>query len=226
MLFPHHENEIAQSEGATGKKFVNYWMEGEHLLVDGEKMSKSLNNFYRLDDVEKKGFEPLALRYLFLTAHYRSKLNFTWKSLEAAANALNNLREEISNWEDPGKSGWIGCAGFENNFKEAIGDDLNMPRALAVMWDLVKSDLPTKPKHQSIFIMDRVLGLGLDQIKPAKLPEGAKQMIEEREELRREGKFGESDRLRKELLEMGVAVEDTPQGSKWKVLKINPKIKK
>src|SRR3989344_462931 len=226
LLFPHHENEIAQSEGATGKKFVNYWMEGEHLLVDGEKMSKSLNNFYRLDDVEKKGFEPLALRYLFLTAHYRSKLNFTWKSLEAAANALNNLREEISNWEDPGKSGWIGCAGFENNFKEAIGDDLNMPRALAVMWDLVKSDLPTKPKHQSIFIMDRVLGLGLDQIKPAKVPEGAKQMIEEREELRREGKFGESDRLRKELLEMGVAVEDTPQGSKWKVLKINPKIKK
>lgn len=218
LLFPHHENEIAQSEAATGRKFVNFWMEGEHLLVDGQKMSKSLNNFYKLDDIIAKGFEPLALRYLFLTAHYRSKLNFTWKSLEAAANALNNLREEISNWEDPGKSGWIGCAEFENNFKEAISSDLDMPRALAVMWDLVKSDLPTKPKHQSIFVMDRVLGLGLDNVKRAQLPEGAKELIEKREALRQDGKFDESDKLRGELLEIGVEVEDTPEGPKWKVV--------
>jgi len=221
LLFPHHENEIAQSEAAIGKKFVEVWMEGEHLLVDGQKMSKSLKNFYKLEDIIVKGFDPIALRYLFLTAHYRSKLNFTWKSLEAAANALNNLREEISNWEDPGKSGWVGCAEFENNFKEAINDDLDMPGAIAVMWDLVKSDLPTKPKHQSIFLMDRVLGLGLDEVKKAELPDGAKELIGKREELRKSGKFEESDKLRQELLDMGVEVEDTPLGPKWKV---NPSI--
>ena len=100
LIFPHHENEIAQSEGASGKKFVNYFIEGEHLLVDGKKMSKSLGNIFNLRDVESKGFDPLAFRYLTLTAHYRSKLNFTWKSLKAAQNALKPL-----------KSSWAqGCA--------------------------------------------------------------------------------------------------------------------
>ena len=217
LLFPHHENEIAQSEAATGVKFVNYWMEGEHLLVEGEKMSKSLGNIYTLADLEKKGFDPISLRYLFLTAHYRSKLNFTWKSLEAARNALNNLKEEIAAWDETGKEAWIGCAEYEGRFKEAIDDDLDMPKALAVLWDLVKSDLPTKPKHQSILIMDKVLGLGLGDIKKAELPKGAKELMEKREELRKQGEFDESDKIRGDLLEMGVEVEDTPQGSKWKI---------
>lgn len=215
LLFPHHENEIAQSEGATGTKFVNYWVEGEHLLVDGEKMSKSLNNFYKLSDVTAKGFDSLALRYLFLTAHYRSKLNFTWKSLESAQNALNNLREEVANWDKP----YIGCTEFEGDFKKAVNNDLDMPRAIATMWDMVKSDnFPTSAKHQSILVMDQVLGLGLDKIKKAELPKGAKALIDKREELRKAGKFEESDKVRQELADMGVEVEDTPEGSKWKVI--------
>ncbi|MDO8486877.1 MAG: cysteine--tRNA ligase [Candidatus Curtissbacteria bacterium] len=222
LLFPHHENEIAQSEAATGKKFVNFWLEGEHLLVDGQKMSKSLGNIYTLSDVIKKGlpagrqgFEPLALRYLFLTAHYRSKLNFTWESLEAAQNALSNLRDQIATWDDPK----IGCAGLENDFKNAVNNDLDMPRAIAIMWETVKSDNPTSAKHRSILVMDEVLGLGLGEIKKAVLPKGAKELIDEREELRKAGNFEESDKIREELLEMGVVIEDTFEGSKWKVIK-------
>lgn len=213
LLFPHHENEIAQSEARSGEKFVNFWIEGEHLLVEGEKMSKSLNNIYTLEDIVKKGFDPLALRYLFLTAHYRSKLNFTWKSLEATQNALNNLRGEVATWEKEK----IGCAEFEKDFENAIGNDLDMPRAIAVMWETVKSDYPTGAKHRTILKMDEVLGLDLDKIKKAELPQGAKELIEKREAARKTGNFEESDKLRAELLKKGVEVEDTPDGPKWKV---------
>ncbi|MBI2326691.1 cysteine--tRNA ligase [Candidatus Curtissbacteria bacterium] len=213
LLFPHHENEIAQSEAATGKKFVNFWLEGEHLLVEGEKMAKSLGNIFTLSDLAKRGVEPLTLRYLFLTAHYRSKLNFTWKSLEAAQNALNNLRDQIAAWDEPK----VGCAGFEYDFREAINNDLDMPKAVAVMWEMAKSSYPTSAKRQSILVMDKVLGLGLDEIKKQVLPKRAEELIEKREELRRAGKFGESDKIRKQLAQMGVLVEDTANGPKWKI---------
>src|SRR3990167_5875616 len=213
LLFPHHENEIAQSEGATGKKFVNFWCEGEHLLVEGEKMAKRLGNIFTLKDVIEKGFDPVALRYLFLTAHYRSQLNFTWKSLEAAQNALNNLRGEVENWNTPK----VGCAEFEGNFKEAINNDLDMPKASSVLWEMVKSDYPTSARHRSILSMDKVLGLGLDQVKGAELPKGAKELIARREQLRAEGDYEASDKMRKELKSIGVEVEDTSEGPKWKV---------
>lgn len=216
LLFPHHENEIAQSEAATGKKFVNFWMEGEHLLVEGEKMAKSQGNIFTLSDVVKKGFDPLALRYLFLTAHYRSKLNFTWKSLEAAQNALDNLRDEVSNWDKPA----IGCAGYENDFGKAINNDLDLPKALSVMWKMVRSDYPTSAKHQSILVMDRVFGLGLEKLERAKLPKGARELIEKREELRKQGRFDESDKIRVQLTKMGVYVEDTESGPRWRIKNI------
>src|SRR3990167_323457 len=227
LLFPHHENEIAQSEAATGKKFVNFWLEGEHLLVNGEKMSKSLKNIFTLENIIKKGFDPLALHYLFLTAHYRSKLNFTWESLEAVQNALSNLRDEIPTWDAPkiGRSDSeslqtrTSCAEFEGDFKEAVNNDLDMPQALSVMWKMVRSDYPTSAKHQSILKMDQVLGLGLEKLEKKELPKGAKELIEKREELRKKGKFDESDKLRKELLKIGVEVEDTSDGPKWKVKK-------
>ena len=220
LLFPHHENEIAQSEAATGKKFVNFWLEGEHLLVEGEKMAKSLGNILTLEDVIKRGFEPLALRYLFLTAHYRSKLNFTWKALAACQNALENLRSQVSTWDEPK----IGCAEFEGDFKKAVNSDLDMPKALSIMWAMVKSNYPTSAKHQSIIVMDQVLGLGLDQVEKAQLPKNAQELIEKREILRRLGNFEESDRLRKQLQEMGVYVEDTSEGSKWVIKKKHHKI--
>lgn len=215
LLFPHHENEIAQSEAVTGKKFVNFWLEGEHLLIQGEKMAKRLGNIFTLSNITKKGFEPLALRYLFLTAHYRSKLNFTWKSLDAAQSALQNLRQEITNWDDPR----VGCAEFESDFKKAVSDDLNLPAALAVIWNMMKSDYPTSAKHQSILVMDEVFGLGLDKVEKLDLPKGAKELIDEREQLRAEGDFDASDKIRDELKKMGVEVEDTQEGPKWKVVR-------
>src|SRR3990167_7007298 len=215
LLFPHHENEIAQSEAATGKKFVRFWLEGEHLLIDGQKMAKSLKNIFTLEDIIKRGLDPLSLRYLFLTAHYRSKLNYTWKSLEAAQNALNNLREEIPDWDEPK----IGCAEFEGDFKEAISNDLDMPKALSVMWKMAKSDYPSSAKHQSILVMDQVLGLELGKLEKAQLPKCATGLIEKREKLRKQEKFEESDKLRKELLKIGVEVEDTAEGPKWKIKK-------
>ena len=215
LLFPHHENEIAQSEAATSQKFVNFWMEGEHLLVEGEKMAKRLGNIFIIDDIIHRGFNPLALRYLFLTAHYRSKLNFTWQSLEEAQNALEKLREEDANWDNPK----IGCAQFEGDFKEAVNNDLDMPRAISVMWKMVKSDYPTSAKYQSALVMDKVLGLGLDRVEKLPLPKGVKELIEKREQLRAEGDFEKSDQIRKELIAMGVEVEDTSEGPKWRVVK-------
>src|SRR3989344_6622270 len=175
LLFPHHENEIAQSEAATGKKFVNFWLEGEHLLIEGEKMAKRLKNIYTLEDIEKKGFEPLALRYLFFTAHWRSKLNFTWESLKACQNALNNLRREVSMWDAPK----VGCAEYESDFKKAVDDDLDIPKAVSLMRKMAKSDYPTHAKHQTLLKMDEVLGLGIASVKKAALPRGARELINE-----------------------------------------------
>ncbi len=212
LLFPHHENEIAQSEGKTDHKFVNYFVHGEHILVQGQKMSKSLNNFYTLKDLKQKGFDPLALRYLFLTAHYRDKLNFTWESLQGAANGLNNLREEVREWDSPN----IGCAQFEQDFKEAIDNDLGMPQAVAVLWELLKSDYPTSAKAKTILEMDQVLGLELDKYlgKKTEVPVKVRELVEKREQARKSGDFKESDRLRIEIKKLGFAVEDTPKGPK------------
>ena len=155
----HHTNEIAQSEAATGKPFVRFWVHHNFLIVDGEKMSKSLKNFYRFEEIVQKGFDPLALRYLFLTAHYRDKLNFTWESLQAAQNTLNKLKEEIRAWEQP--KGDVGQ--FWQRFLEAANNDLNMPQAVAVMHEMISSSSPTYSKAKTLLEMDKILGLGLDK---------------------------------------------------------------
>ncbi len=214
LLFPHHENEIAQSEGKTGKKFVNFFVEGEHLLVDGQKMAKSAGNFYRLQDLEDKGFDPLSFRYLCLTAHYRDKLNFTWESLGAAQNALNNLRETIREWKEVK----VGCAEYEQKFMEAVNNDLNTPQALAIIWDMVKSGYPTSAKAESLLKMDQILGLGMDQIlgKPLEVPEEVRDLLGKRENARQAGDFNKSDEIRKKIKKMGFEIEDTPTGPKVK----------
>lgn len=212
--FPHHECEIAQSETATGKTFVNYWFHTRFLMVEGEKMSKSLKNFFTIADLEKKGFSPVALRYLFLTAHYRTNLNFTWKSLEAAQNALNNLYDAVSEMPAPK----IGCAEFEKQFLEAINDDLNTPKALAVMWDLVKSNYPPEAKKQTLLKTDKILGLGLDKIKKKKttIPKEIKKMAEQREKAREEKNWALADQLREKIEKAGFMVEDTDRKTKIK----------
>ncbi|MDP3733518.1 MAG: class I tRNA ligase family protein, partial [Candidatus Daviesbacteria bacterium] len=210
----HHTNEIAQSEAATGKPFVKYWVHHNFLIVDGEKMSKSKKNIYRIEEIQEKSFDPLALRYLFLTAHYRDKLNFTWESLQASQNALNNLREIVRDWDEPK----IGCAQYEQDFMEAINNDLNIPQALAVLWDLVKSDYPTSAKSKTILEMDKILGLKLDEYlgKPIEVPEEIMHLVRKREQARNTRDFKEADKLRKEIKKLGYTIEDTPKGSKLK----------
>ena len=210
----HHTNEIAQSEAATGKIFVKYWVHHNFLIVEGEKMSKSKKNFYRIDEILGKGFDPLSLRYLFLTAHYRDKLNFTWQSLEAAQNALNNLREEIRLWEQP--KGNVGQ--YWQRFMEVANNDLNMPQALAILWWLVKSDIPLSEKSKDLLEMDKILGLGLEDYigKQVEVPQEVMKLIHKREQVRKKGDFKESDKIRKEIKKLGFVVEDTVEGPRLK----------
>lgn len=208
LLFPHHENEIAQSEGATGKPFVRYFVHGEHMLVEGAKMSKSLKNFYTLKDVDKRGIDPMALRYLYLTAHYRDQLNFTWKSLEAAQNALNNLRDEIRYWDQPGGA----ASKYWNKFLDAVNNDLNMPQALALMWEMIKSDSSSDTKGTTLIDMDKILGLKLDEYlaKPIQVPDEVKTLVYQREKARAKKDFKKSDQIRKQVEKIGFKIEDTP----------------
>lgn len=214
LIFPHHENEIAQSEAKTGKPFANFFIHGEHMLVDGKKMSKSLKNFYTLQDLIDRGFDPLALRYLFLTAHYRDKVNFTWESLQAAQNTLEKIRREIRAWEQP--EGNVGQ--FQQRFMEAANHDVNMPQSIAVMHEMISSDIPTAQKSAELLAMDKILGLRLDTYlaHPLEIPEEVSKLVKEREVARQAGDFAKSDKLRKRILEAGFEIEDTPSGPKIK----------
>ena len=216
LIFPHHEDEIAQSEGASGVRFVNYWLHGGYLLVDNEKMSRSKGNVYTIGDLEKKGFDALSFRYLTMMTHYRTKMNFTFEALQGAQTALNRLRADIANWEKPK----IGCAEYEQRFLEAINNDLNMPEALSIVWELVKSDYPTSAKAESLFKFDEVLGLGLAETKPSaisnqpsEVPQKVMTMVKEREDLRRQKRYHLSDQLRNKIKKMGYNVIDTEKGS-------------
>lgn len=212
----HHTNEIAQSEAATGKKFVNYWIHHEHMMIDGEKMSKSKGNFYKIEDIIAKGFDPMALRYLFLTAHYKDQMNFTFESLQAAQNALNKLRQEIRAWEKP-KSG---TSEFYHKFIESANNDLNTPQAVAVMWDMVRSDIPTSSKSADLLAMDNILGLDLGKYiaKPLDIPAEIQQLVQQREVARQNKDFKTSDDLRLKIHDLGYEVEDTSEGPRIKKL--------
>lgn len=235
LIFPHHENEIAQSEGKTGKQFVKYFVHGEHLMVDGKKMAKSENNFYTLAELAEKGFDPLAFRYLVLTAHYRDKLNFTWESLQAAQNALNSLREMVRDWDSSvisnkvrdlnsnqeiSRSARNDKKGYKVRFMDAINNDLNTPQALAILWEMVKSDYPTSAKAESLLKFDAVLGLSLDQYlgKPLEVSQEVMELVEKREKIRKDGDFEKSDEIRKQIKNLGYIVEDTSSGPKVKQL--------
>lgn len=214
-IFPHHENEIAQSESANKKKFVNYWIHGEHLLVDGKKMSKSLGNFYTLRDLENKGFSPLSFRYLCLSAHYRSKLNFTWESLEGAEQALKKLFNEFDKLISINVSEKLSqpAKKYSKDFIEAFEDDLNAPKALAVLWGIIKSNLPEDEKKALLLEVDKILGFGLKQRKIEEIPQKIKDLVKERELSRRNQQFAKSDALRKEIESLGYKIDDTADGT-------------
>lgn len=210
----HHTNEIAQSEAATGKEFVKYWVHHNFLHVDGAKMSKSIGNIWTVEDVIKKGFDPLALRYLFLQTHYRQEMNFTWDALEAAQIAYKRLIEEVAKLRNPK----IGCAEYEEKFLDAINDDLNMAKALSIVWELIKSDYPDSAKAESLLKMDQVLGLDFDSAKQKTksikivIPAQVQELIEERNALRKQGSFTQADHIRNKIKKLGFNVKDTKKG--------------
>ncbi len=220
LIFPHHTNEIAQSQPFV-KPFVRTWVHGEHLLVDGRKMSKSLGNFYTLKDILDRGFDPLALRYLSLQVHYRSKMNFTWEALEAAQNALNKLRviarKLPSDYSSPllPKEGQGVVANKE--FVAAINNDLNTPQALAALWTLLDdSSVSDEFKAAHLIAFDQVLGLDLDRYigRPVQIPDEIKRLAADREETRAAKDWKKSDELRDLIASKGFTVEDTPEGQK------------
>lgn len=205
----HHTNEIAQSEAAYDTPLANYWIHGEFLTVGEGKMAKSAGTFITLADVEKKEIDPLAYRYLNLTANYRSKLNFTWDSLKAAENALHTLQNEARYWPKPKKADKAALG----KFKEAINDDMDMPKALAQLWMIVK-ERNNETKSATVLEMDKVFGLGLKKLiaHPPRITLRVKKLIEEREQARKDKDWPKADDIRSKIDELGYVVEDTSQG--------------
>lgn len=215
----HHPNEIAQSEGATGKHpFVRYWVHTTFLTVDGQKMSKSLGNYYTIEDVIKKGYDPLSLRYLFLTAHYRKRINFTWEALDGAQNTLNNLRNIVSSLKtkhdnvrsDLSEDKLEKSDQFRAEFDLALAEDLNTPQALAVLWKVAKSNIPEVDKLELMLHFDEVLGLDLrsSQSQEVKVTPEIAKLLKERNELRRQKEYEKADKIREELTKLGYQVKD------------------
>ena len=218
LIFPHHENEIAQSEASTGKKFVNYWLHNEWILADGKKMSKSLGNFYKLNDLIKKGFSPLDLRYFYLSGHYRKPLNFTFLNLENSRNSYNRLKNIISkikNSEDK-----INKKNIENakkQFVKIINDDLNSPKALSFLWDILRDDkLNDSEKYKLAVEFDRIFGLELDKDEEIEISAEVKKLVKAREESRKKKNWKEADDLRRRINKLGYDVDDTPEGTEIK----------
>lgn len=244
-IFPHHENEIAQSESATGKPFARYWLHAEHLVVDGEKMSKSLGNFYTLKDLLARGVSPRAMRYLLLGTHYRKKLNFTFTALDDAANALRRIDEmrfrlthasEVPAGADAGPSPVAAaCATAVEEFTAALADDLNSAAALGAVFKLVRAvnvaieaDALKAGDQESVLTTlercDEVLGV-LDPAAWSEAADGGQEkldeaaidaLVAERQTARQERDFARADEIRDQLAALDIAVEDTPNGPRWK----------
>lgn len=213
----HHPNEIAQSEAATGKKpFSRFWVHHAFLMVDGTKMSKSLGNYFTVEDVVNKGFDPLSLRYLYLGAHYKKPMNFTWESLKSAETALNNLRGITLSYKKESDRTVLSeekeqkIIDFTNRFNEAVNDDLNIPKAMAVVWEVVKSNIPPTDKYDLIISFDEVLGFGLGSlnVKATEIPLNVQELMKKRQELREVGKYDEADQIRNEIVKLGYNVSD------------------
>ena len=210
-IFPHHEDEIAQSEGAFGGVHVNYWVHGQHLLADGAKMAKSSGNVFLLDDLVSRGIDPLSFRYLCMTVRYRHRMNFTFNSLKAAEKALSHLRDRVWEWKNcpelpqlpPETEEW------QLKFWEVVENDLDLPGALALTWAMARSELPPQAKLSLLLDFDRVFGLDLDQVPAAyRLPDSVAAAANQRQSLRAAVNYATADSLRAELLTGGYVVQD------------------
>ena len=225
-VFPHHEAEIAQSEGATGHRVVSCWMHGGLLMLAGARMAKSAGNFFRLTQLEDQGFDPLAFRYLALQAKYRTKLNFSTDGLAGADRALRQLRERVADWSSDNSDAdhvEADVATYENSFRAALADDLDLPAVMALVANLTRSGVAPAGKAALLRAWDQVLGLDLDRVPTAgSLPDGATALLKARETARAAKDFATSDRLRDELAAIGIAVTDAADGQHWREAKPRP----
>lgn len=236
----HHENEIAQTEALLGKPAVKYWLHAEFLLVDNGKMSKSLGNTYRIADMEAKGFDPLSFRYFCLNAHYRSKLNFTWESLAAAQVAYDRLLGGVLVHMG---AGYVASKtenariheivnDFRNEFREAVTDDLNIPRAMGITWNVIRFETKCRELFDLLVEFDKILGLDIEkaeekirekekekEAEKAELDKEIRELIEKRQQARKEKNWKLADEIRDRLRENGILLEDTPQGVRVVVMK-------
>ncbi|MES2307479.1 MAG: cysteine--tRNA ligase [Verrucomicrobiota bacterium] len=221
LVFPHHENEIAQSEAASGKKFVNYWAHAAHLLVNDQKMSKSLGNFFTLRDLLEKGYEGRVIRYtLFATAHYRQTLNFTWESLDASKAAISRLDDWISRFTSYSVQGEWSHDGVLEKFKSALNEDLNISEAMASLFDFVRETnkrmdegLPVGNLPLLWSQMNSVLGIAGAS---SEIPAQISTLVNQRQEARKNKDWAGSDRLRDEMSALGWIVRDTSKGQEVK----------
>ena len=230
LIFPHHENEIAQSVGATGERFVNYWLHGEHLIVEGRKMSKSLGNFYTLRDILERGYSGTVVRYLLISSHYRQQLNFTFEGLQAARSALERYNDFIANLEafpgsETGGAADAVIARARAGFEAGLDDDLNISEALAAVFDFIRDinklvaegQLTAEERDRALAAIrdfDRVLGF--ETRTQAQLDAEVEELIRRRDQARKEKDFALADQIRDRLHEMGIILEDTPHGVRWK----------
>ncbi len=216
-VFPHHEGERAQSEGAFGGPFVRTWVHGQHLLADGVKMSKSSANDYTLEDLESRGFDPMAYRYLCLTVRYRSRLNFTFSALRAAQRGLQRLRNRVWEWSasTDGVGGDPDAEQWRRAFLDRVNDDLDMPGALALTWAMARSGLPGRDKLSLALEFDGILGLGLaGTVESWSVPDGVREAQARRSELRARQEYAEADAVRLSLREDGYVLEDAASGTR------------
>lgn len=210
LTFPHHENEIAQSECASGHKFVNYWLHNEHLLIDGKKMSKSLKNDYRLKDLKEKGFSPIDYRYWLLGASYKTIVNFTWEGLESSKTALKKLKSFYLSIPETG----VISHSYKEQFQEAMNDNLGTSEALALVWKLTKDEkVKDADKKVTLLDFDTVFGLGMKSWKKDEIPEEVKRLAEERKKAKDKKNFETSDKIRKVIRDLGYEIKDTAEGT-------------
>jgi cysteinyl-tRNA synthetase len=210
----HHTNEIAQTEASRGTRLANFWMHGFFLKLEDAKMSKSSGDFLRLATLEEEQINPLVYRYFCLTAHYRTQMSFSWDSLLSNRVALDRLYMASYNWGEPGQVD----QGYWQRFKDFVNEDLNMPRALAVIWEMVRSDLDDSAKKATLLACDQILGLDIAAWKPAEveIPDDIMALALDREAARKARQWERADGLRDAILAAGYQVEDTPDGPRLK----------
>lgn len=209
----HHPNEIAQSESATGKPFVKYWLHGAFLLLKGKKVSKSKGGLYTLSEIEEKGYSPIDLKYFYLSAHYRKPLEFSFQALDNSKNSLKRLREIISKLDKGKKANKKNIELAYREFISFLNDDLNFPRALSYMWEILREDrLNETEKYELVLRFDKVLGLSLGEKEEIKIPGEVKKLLKKRLESRSKKDFITADKIRKKINKLGFVVEDTEKG--------------